>query len=230
MELGQACIEQLRTAYASRIVVVILHRVRNPSPRVRYFTSSSDPDQDATRAPAICSVSRAGRHHSCMRLLLIDRRGTPPYQVRDAHLVGRGRHPISMGGQRRTKRCGVREVGAFDRLSDFVTATHGSRLGLCGPFVLVAATGVVLRSWLEGCSSVLQLSTKSSFVKPCFTALVSHGQFGCSSRPLRVAHLALGRSSGAEATITAPSSLLAKVADARGRSCEQKTTKRRKQE
>ena len=26
MELGQACIEQLRTAYASRIVVVILHR------------------------------------------------------------------------------------------------------------------------------------------------------------------------------------------------------------
>ena len=44
MELGQAIIEQLRTAYASRIVVVIFHRVRNARPRVRYFTSSSDPN------------------------------------------------------------------------------------------------------------------------------------------------------------------------------------------
>ena len=171
-------------------VFAILHRVRILTTR--------------RGVPAICSVSMAGRHHSFMRLLLIDRQGTPPYQVRDAHLMGRGRHPISMGGQRRTKRCGVREVGAFDRISDFVTATHGLRLGLCSLFVLVAATGVVLRSWLEGCSSVLQLtSTKSSFAKPCFTVLLSHGhEFGCSSRPLRVAHVSLDRSSGVEAIIT----------------------------
>ena len=151
--------------------------------RVRILTTRRGP-------PAICSVSMTGRHHSCMRFLLIDWQGTPPYQVRDAHPMGLARHPISMGGQRRAKRCGVREVGAIDRISGSVTATHGSRLGLCSLFVLVAATGVVLRSWLEGCSAVLQLtSTKSSFVKA--VVLLSHGRFGGSSRPSRVAHVSI---------------------------------------